>query len=77
MIASVTAYSITLLKNTAIASIIGANELVFYAYNAVQVGANPMTSFLIIGSIYLILTVPMGFLARWIDKRAMKAVTQK
>src|SRR5699024_7956159 len=32
MIASVTAYSITLLKNTAIASIIGATELLFSAY---------------------------------------------
>lgn len=76
MIASVTAYSITLLKNTAIASIIGANELVFYAYNAVQIGAEPLPSFLIIGCVYLVFTIPMGFLARGISARASKAVAR-
>src|SRR5699024_2261632 len=51
-LAAATAYSITLIKNTAIASIIGANEIVFYAYNAVQVGSEPMTTFLVIGGVY-------------------------
>lgn len=74
MIASTAAYSITLLKNTAIASIIGANELVFYAYNAVQIGAPAMSTFFIIGLVYLAFTIPVGFLARWIDAKAMKGV---
>lgn len=69
MLASTAAYSITLLKNTAIASIIGANELVFYAYNAVQVGADPVIAFLTIGAIYLLVTVPIGMFARWLDSR--------
>lgn len=74
MIASAAAYSITLLKNTAIASIIGANELVFYAYNTVQIGAPALSTFFLIGLIYLAFTVPVGFLARWIDAKATKGV---
>ncbi|GAA1629357.1 amino acid ABC transporter permease [Leucobacter chromiireducens] len=70
MLASIAAYSITLLKNTAIASIIGANELVFYAYNAVQVGADPVLSFLTIGAVYLLVTVPIGILARHLGTRS-------
>lgn len=69
MLASVASYSITLLKNTAIASIIGANELVFYAYNAVQVGADPIMSFLTIGAVYLAVTIPIGILARYLGTR--------
>lgn len=72
MIASTAAYSITLLKNTAIASIIGANEMVFYAYNAVQVGADPIIAFLTIGIVYLLFTVPVGMFARWIDSRVKR-----
>src|SRR5699024_6249954 len=66
MLASAAAYSITLLKNTAIASIIGANEMVFYAYNAVQIGADPVVAFLTIGLVYLIVTIPIGIFARWL-----------
>lgn len=69
MLASAAAYSITLLKNTAIASIIGANEMVFYAYNAVQIGADPVVAFLTIGLVYLIVTIPIGMFARWLDAR--------
>lgn len=72
MLASTAAYSITLLKNTAIASIIGANELVFYAYNAVQVGADPIIAFLTIGIVYLLITVPVGMFARWLDSRVKR-----
>lgn len=72
MLASAAAYSITLLKNTAIASIIGANEMVFYAYNAVQVGADPLLSFFTIGVVYLLLTVPIGIFARWMDSRVRR-----
>ncbi|MBL3700712.1 amino acid ABC transporter permease [Leucobacter luti] len=75
MLASVAAYSITLLKNTAIASIIGANELVFYAYNAVQIGADPVLSFLTIGAVYLVITVPIGILARHLGTRSAAGVT--
>lgn len=72
MLASVAAYSITLIKNTAIASIIGANEMVFYAYNAVQVGADPVLSFLVIGAVYLAVTVPIGILARHLGTRTAR-----
>lgn len=72
MLASTAAYSITLLKNTAIASIIGANEMVFYAYNAVQVGVDPIVAFLTIGAVYLLITVPIGMFARWLDQRVKR-----
>ncbi|MDJ0349615.1 amino acid ABC transporter permease [Cryobacterium sp. PH29-G1] len=73
MLASSTAYAISLLKNTAIASIIGANEMVFYAYNTVQLGADALTSFFVIGLVYLAFSVPIGFLARWIEGRSVIA----
>ncbi|GAA4837952.1 amino acid ABC transporter permease [Garicola koreensis] len=76
MLASAAAYSITLLKNTAIASIIGANELVFYAYNAVQVGADPLLSFFTIGLVYLAFTVPVGIIARWLDTRVRRGTVK-
>ena len=76
MLASAAAYSITLLKNTAIASIIGANEMVFYAYNAVQVGADPLLSFFTIGVVYLLLTVPIGIFARWMDSRVRRGTVK-
>lgn len=75
MLASTAAYSITLLKNTAIASIIGANEMVFYAYNASQVGVNPLVAFLTIGIVYLLFTIPVGLFARWLDARVMRSTT--
>lgn len=76
MLASAASYSITLLKNTAIASIIGANEMVFYAYNAIQVGADSLLSFLTIGLVYLAFTVPVGMLARWLDSRVSRGTVR-
>lgn len=72
MLASAAAYSITLLKNTALASIIGANEMVFYAYNAVQIGADPVGAFLTIGIVYLLISVPIGIFARWLDAKVKR-----
>lgn len=70
IIASSTAYSIALVKNTAIASIIGANELMFYGHNTVQAGANGLQVFFLIGLVYLALTIPVGMLARWVEDRS-------
>ncbi len=70
IIASSTAYSISLAKNTAIASIIGANELMFYGHNAVQAGSNSLEVFFLIGLIYLALTIPVGAFSRWIEGRS-------
>lgn len=73
MLASTAAYSITLLKNTAIASIIGANEMVFYAYNAARGEVSTLTAFLTIGIVYLCFTIPVGLFARWLDAKVMRA----
>lgn len=76
IIASSTTYSISLAKNTAIASIIGANELMFYGHNTVQSGANGLQVFFLIGLIYLVLTVPFGMLARWVEGRSVIAAVR-
>ena len=76
IIASSTAYSISLVKNTAIASIIGANELMFYGHNIVQAGANGLQVFFLLGLVYLGLTIPLGMLARWVDGRSVIATVQ-
>ncbi|HWL60494.1 MAG TPA: amino acid ABC transporter permease [Microbacteriaceae bacterium] len=76
MLATITAYSITLLKNTALASIIGVSEMLYYAYQAVSTGTNPLVAFLAAGVIYLACTVPLGFLARWIETRSVIAVVR-
>jgi len=76
MLASTAAYSITLLKNTALASIIGANELIFFISNSVQQGADPLPAFLLAGVIYMVFTVPVGFFARWIEGRSVIAMVR-
>jgi len=76
IIASSTAYSISLVKNTAIGSIIAANELMFYGHNIVQAGANGLQVFFLIGLIYLALTIPLGMLARWIEGRSVIAAVR-
>lgn len=76
IIASSTAYSIALVKNTALASIIGANEMMFYGHNTVQAGANTLRVFFIIGLIYLALTIPIGMLSRWIESRSVIAAVR-
>lgn len=73
MLASTAAYSISLLKNTAIASIIGARDIVYYAYTWVQMGNAALTAFFVAGLIYLAFTIPVGFFARWIEGRSVIA----
>lgn len=77
IIASSTAYSISLAKNTAIASIIGANELMFYGHNTVQAGANGLHVFFLIGLVYLALTIPVGMLARWVESRSVISTARR
>jgi His/Glu/Gln/Arg/opine family amino acid ABC transporter permease subunit len=74
-LAATAAYAISLLKNTAIASIIGANDLVYYANTAVQLGSDAIVTFLFVGIIYLVFTIPVGFLARTIESRTGIAVS--
>lgn len=75
-IASSTAYSISLAKNTAIGSIIGANELMFYGHNVVQSGENGLQVFFLVGLIYLVMTIPFGMLARWVEGRSVIAAVR-
>jgi ABC-type amino acid transport system permease subunit len=56
-------YGIHLLKETALASLIGVVEIMNVANYVVERGANGLSVFLIAGLIYIILCLPIGGLA--------------
>lgn len=76
VLASTTSYSITLMKNTSLASLIGANEIVYYAAAEVREGADGVVVFFSVGLIFIILCLPLSVLARRLDARAAIARTR-
>ena len=63
------AYLIHLLKDTALASLIGVQELTFITNDAVQRGSNGFTAFLLLGLAYLALSIPVALAARGTEAR--------
>lgn len=70
----IAAYAVGVLKDTSIVSIIGVGDLVFVAFRAMRSTGDAITPFLIIGAIYLLVSIPIGFLGRWLYGRLMKKV---
>ncbi|MDR2255573.1 MAG: ABC transporter permease subunit [Arthrobacter sp.] len=66
------AYLIHLLKDTALASLIGVQELTFITNDAVQRGSNGFTAFLLLGLAYLALSVPVALAARTAEAKLRK-----
>jgi polar amino acid transport system permease protein len=66
---SVATYSIGLLKDTAIASVIGVQEIAFQASHISQRTFIGLEVFAIAGALYILLSVPMAWLTRLIDRR--------
>jgi len=66
---SVATYSIGLLKDTAIASVIGVQEIAFQASHVSQRTFIGLEVFAIAGALYILLSVPMAWLTRLIDRR--------
>lgn len=62
-------FSIHLLKDTALASVIGVTEITFFANDLVQRGGNGLSIFLSAGVLYLLLSLPMGLLAHSFSRR--------
>jgi polar amino acid transport system permease protein len=66
---SVATYSIGLLKDTAIASVIGVQEIAFQASHISQRTFIGLEVFAVAGALYILLSVPMAWLTRLIDRR--------
>lgn len=68
---SITTYLLSLLKDSSIASTIGVTEMVFAA--TIFVRQNPttagLTPFFVAAGVYVVVSIPLGFLARRLDSR--------
>ncbi len=62
-------YAIGLLKDSALASTIGVLELVFRTNDQIQLVGNGLTLYVFTGAIYLLLSLPLGIVARVVDGR--------
>lgn len=66
---SAATYAIGLLKDSAIASTIGVHEIAFEAYHLSQQTFRGLDIFAAAALLYIVISVPMAFLARWADLR--------
>lgn len=57
-------YAIGLLKDTAIASVIGAKDITYFAFQQGRLGGDSIVVFLIAGVLYVALSIPIGYAAR-------------
>lgn len=69
---SMVAYAIGLMKDSALASTIGVIEMTFRANQVTQATGQGLTAFLIVGLIYLSISLPFGAWARHADQQAYK-----
>lgn len=67
-------YAVGLLKDTAIASLIGVSDVIFYAQNEVTRGVPAVLAFLIAGVCYLAISLPLSYWSRDIDHRIRQKV---
>lgn len=58
------AYAIGLLKDTAIASVIGTKDITYFAFQQGRLGGDSIAVFLVAGALYVALSIPIGYLAR-------------
>lgn len=69
---SMVAYAIGLMKDSALASTIGVVEMTFRANQVTQATGKGLTAYLIVGLIYLLISLPFGAWARYVDQRSHK-----
>jgi polar amino acid transport system permease protein len=67
-------FAIGLLKDSAIASVIGAQDITFRAFQETQATLQGLTIFGIAGLLYIALSLPIAAVARWTDHRLSKRV---
>jgi polar amino acid transport system permease protein len=69
-------YAIHLLKDTALASLIGVVDITYLATYNVERGANGVTEFFVVGCVYLVLSLVIGLAARLLGMRRDLAVAR-
>ncbi|MCC2032640.1 amino acid ABC transporter permease [Microbacterium allomyrinae] len=73
---SVATYAISLFKDSSIASVIGVTEVMFTATSLTRGGANGLVVLGAAAAIYIVLSLPLAYLARRVDAR-MRAVVAR
>lgn len=73
---SVATYSIGLLKDTAIASVIGVPEIAFQASHVSQRTFIGLEVFAVAGALYILISMPIAWLTRLIDRRLRMRVAR-
>ncbi|WP_419759958.1 amino acid ABC transporter permease [Acidisoma sp.] len=66
---SATTYGIGLLKDTAVASAIGVHEIAFHAYHVSQETFRGLDVYAAAGLLYVLISLPIAWTARWTDRR--------
>jgi len=64
-----TTYAIGLLKDSAVSSAIGVHEIAFEAYHVSQETFRGLDVYASAGLIYILISLPIAWLARWADQR--------
>lgn len=67
-------YAVALLKDTAIASIIGVADIVFLANLEVSRGMSAVVAFSVAAVFYLMVGVPLSLFSRWVDQVVRRKV---
>src|SRR6516225_906936 len=62
-------YAIGLLKDTALCSLIGVNELMNDAKSIAFADYQPMAVFVLVAGIYFVMSYPLSFVSRWLERR--------
>jgi polar amino acid transport system permease protein len=70
------AYAIGLLKDSAISSTIGVNEIAFQAYHTSQRTFHSLDVYAIAGLLYILISLPMAWTTRWVDVRLRARVAR-
>lgn len=73
---SATTYLIGLMKDTAIASAIGVHEIAFQAYHFSQETFRGINVYAAAGLLYILISLPVAYFARWTDMRLRARVAR-
>jgi polar amino acid transport system permease protein len=73
---SATTYVIGLMKDTAVASAVGVHEVAYEAYHLSQQTFRGLDIFAAAGLLYILISLPIAWLARWTDTRLRAAVAR-
>ncbi len=73
---SATTYVIGLMKDTAVASAVGVHEIAYEAYHLSQQTFRGLDIFAAAGLLYILISLPIAWLARWTDTRLRAAVAR-